>query len=164
MVRVLAALAMAMTIGTFALKFFESASPLPVTWADLSAMLPQTDFRTQAPVAEWKNIVVFTYTDGDVTDKAHFTIETRNGRLIVHTTDLWRQQTPTPAARRDLACIAVGIRGDFSKKPPTVAQMDELANLTCMLQHIGHVPHPNVRLHNPGDAFPREKFSAKLLK
>ena len=155
---------MAMTIGTLAMKLFESAAPLPLTRADLTALSPQTDFNTNVPTAEWKNIVVFTFTDADATGVAHFILDTRDGRPVVRTTDLWRQQSATPATKPEFACIAIGLKGDFSRKSPTEAQMDELANLTCILQRISHIPHRNVRLHNPGNAFPVETFTGKLLK
>ena len=169
-IRVLAALAMAMTIGTLAMKLFENASPLPMTQADLMALSPKTDFKTLVPEAEWKHIVIFALPDAnasaDPAAVAHFILDldARNGRPIVTTTDLWRRQTATPADKGNLACIAIGLKGDFSRKAPTSAQMDELTNLVCLLQYTRNVGPQNVRLHNPGDAFPTEKFTAKLLK
>jgi len=163
-VRVLVALLFAMAFATFALWLFEKASPMSLTRADLMALNPQIDFSTDVPMAEWKNIVVFASADSDMVGVAHFVVETNNGRPVVRTTDLWRQQADSSKARPGSACVAVGIKGDFSKKPPTAAQLRELANLTTMLQQLSHIPPRNVSLHDTGPAFPNEKFRNKLLR
>lgn len=155
---------MAMTLGTLALKFFENFSSVPLTHADLMALSPQTDFKTHVPAVEWTNIAVFGCTEPDATGQAHFVIETRGGRPVVRTTDLWRQQSATPATPRDPACIAISLKGDFSRQAPTAAQMDALANLTCMLQQISHIPRQNVTTRDLGNAFPTEKFDKTLLR
>ena len=159
----LAALVMSMTIGTLALKLLET-SPQSLTRADLVALSPQTDFNTLVPTAEWDHIAVFGCGQSDAVGQVHFVIDTRDGRPIVRTTDLWRHQISTPAAPPDLACIAIGLKGDFSQQPPTAAQMDTLVNLTNVLQKMSRISHHNVSRHHLGNAFPAEGFDAKLLR
>ena len=158
---------MAMAIGTLALKLFENGSPLPMTPADLAALSPDVDFKTTVPLKEWTNIVVLPFTDSSAAraaKSAHFILDTRNGKPVVRTTDLWRQQFATLAVDGDFASITIGVKGDFSKTPPTPVQMDKLVKLVCMLQQLRNIPRQNVTLHEPGAAFPRETFGAKLLR
>jgi len=179
-IRILVALVIAMTIGALALKLLET-SPAPLTASDLMALNPQTDYKTYVPVKldQWRNIVIHsTGAEGaDIVDRVHFVVDADGEGLIVHPTELWRQQVPgqhvaAPGRGYNATSIGICLRGNFSHQPPSRAQMDALVNLVCTLQQMCRISVQNVYMYSdlstgptsPGKEFPRRQFDELLLR
>jgi hypothetical protein len=185
--KTLVALVLAMTVGSIALILMETA-PIHPPVTDLSAVARPTDEFAQAvwrtaetvKVAKWRHIIVHTSVEPlDPDFNCHFVVDRTphaDGGLVRATT-LWNRQLNgdhvfTTGYNWNADSVAVLLVGDFSKTPPSPAQLAALVNLVRSLQQTCGITADRVylardidpRCGSPGAAFPAQQFNDSLLR
>jgi hypothetical protein len=187
-IKTLAALIAAMTLGTWALIWMETAParpnvPLPLQAANSTAANPYLLLvrQTEVPLQyiKWQNIVIHDAgRDGSqVARGCHFIVgsEDRLGDGVVRPTGLWLRQDDgkhitVPGFSYNLNSIGICVLFDGSSGAPTPKQSAALVGLVQALQATCQVPADHVYLHGelsqvdcPGPFFPTETFRQRLL-
>ena len=187
-IRTLTALLVMMTLGAVMLMLMESRPPRPSP-GSLAAVTPSGHsaeavvFDTEVPhqPLKWRNIVVHASGAGrdGIAQRTHFVVDPpasdADGAVIA--TDLWKRQAEghhVYVPWRDFNADSIGIclTGEFSSRPPSPAQIKALVSLVQTLQYTFSIPADRVYLHSdldsrsgsPGDAFPAEAFTERLLQ
>jgi hypothetical protein len=185
--KTLAALVVAMTMGSIALILMETA-PIRPPVTDLSAVARPTDEFAQAvwrtaetvKVAKWRHIVVHTSAEPlDPDFNCHFVVDRtpRPDGGQVRATTLWNRQLNgnhvfATGYDWNADSVAVLLVGDFSRTPPSAEQMAALVNLVHSLQQTCGITAERVylardidpRCGSPGAAFPAQQFNDSLLR
>jgi hypothetical protein len=186
-IRTLTSLLAAMTIGALALMVLQTA-PIKPAVQGLAAFAPPPDTATSLVLATdipvqpitWRNIVIHSNVGErfDVSSNCHFVVDVDSaGRGRIQPTTLWKSQSlgrHVMVSSRDWNADSVGIClvGDFSRQPPSRAQMQSLLALVRSLQQICVISADHVYLNSdldansrsPGEAFPVRQFTANLLR
>lgn len=155
--------------------------PSPLSLTDLMATAPfSADTQLDVPlkVSMWRNIVIHSTgaEPADILDRVHFVIEADGVTPLAKSTPLWRSQVQArhveSAVRNyNTDSIAICLKGDFSKNPPTKQQMNELVKLVQSLQTSCRIGADHVFMYrpdlaagdySPGKAFPSRAFAAML--
>ena len=177
-----------MTVGTFALMVLETA-PIRPSATDLAAVElsprgPGAEvFRTEVPVQaiKWRNIVVHASVADrrEMARRYHFLIgpDTAGAPDAVRATSLWKHQAEgyhvyIPGYDYNADSIGICLVGDFSRSGPSGVQFRALVSLVQTLQRACGISADHVYLHSdldavsrsPGEAFPVEAFTARLLR
>jgi hypothetical protein len=183
-IKSLAALVMAMTVGTFVLMLLElQADPLRSPVEPLSAVAaPRADFEwvlsgTKVPVQllKWRNVIVHSAPDPDGTlpTGCHFLVQQHpddSGSYVIATAR-WRHQVDgrhvaVPGYDYNRNSIGICLIGDFSSRPPERDQFDAVVGLVRELRRYCRISSDHVylgkqlplRRKSPGDAFPAALF------
>lgn len=184
--RVLLALFVSMVTGSLMLMMLET-EPLRPPAAPLAALAPP-EADPSIPIYEaqrfdrlkWRNVVIHSSTGSGkgIASRCHFLVGRRvEGRCKITATDLWKRQVAgrhIDVPGQDFNAISVGICivGDFSRQPPSPAQLDALVRLVRALQQEFAIRCDHVYLRSdlvpdsasPGRAFPARRFSRLLLQ
>ncbi len=194
MINTLAALLVALTLGTVALMVMETDPVRPevtnlvnlTATTDITAtrINPLDIIRTiddgiaHQPM-KWRDIVIHaTGAEGEsIADKCHFIIDHSGGDTTVRATDLWRRQEHSrhitgPNSGFNDTSIAVCIVGDFSRSAPPGGQFHNLVELSRALQSDFQISSGHVYLQSdltagsqsPGAAFPTQRLYNLLLR
>jgi len=188
MIKTLAALVAALSVGTAVLLMMETGParvevPLPLRALDASAAQDELACIHQTDVAiqyfKWRNIIVHDAgSDGaDVVRRCHFLIgsadEFGNGRIVP--TRLWKTQSQghhvgVPGTAFDSRSIGICVLCDARRAAPTDSQLASLIRLVQGLQHDFQIPPGRVSLHRdwdqthcPGRHFPVRMFRDGLI-
>ena len=185
-IKVLTALLITMTLGALVLMALETSpirgerSPAVLVGLATSDEIgsDRVIFATDVPVqpVKWRNVVLHA-TGGErmgVAERCHFVIASVEGRIS--STPLWKRQmqghhVPVPGRDWNADSIGVCLAGDFSRTPPTEAQMHSLLSLVRRLQEHFRIAPDRVYLYrdivsrsaSPGQAFPEEQFTDALV-
>ncbi len=179
MIRTLAALVAAMTVGTLVLMVMQT-DPIIPTPTSAVLVQPAEQFRrvsigADTALRNWRNIVVHSSANerSPVARGSHFTIAP-NGDI--RRSSLWMGQNlgahvarPRLSWNRD--SIGICLIGDFSAAAPTAAQYKAVIALARNLQKTLGIPAGNVYLSgqigqggtSPGRAFPVKRWTNALL-
>ena len=182
-VKTLSALLVAMTLGALVLWGLETqpvrptAQPLAVLGPS-SAGAGEVVYGTPIPLqpVQWRYVVVHASAGGTgrVADGCHFLIAPGlDGDWRITATGHWHHQR----AGRHIGgywregSVGVCLVGDFSRRPPPAEPFRLLVELVNTLQEACRISPDRVYLQrdlvagssSPGEAFPAERFSARLL-
>ncbi len=187
-IKTLGALLAAMTVGTWALMWMETAPahvtvPVPLQATNSASPNPylSTVRQTDAPLQyiKWRNVVVHDASrdGGDVLRGCHFVIGS-SGQLgdgEVRATDLWLRQEDgrhinVQGYAYNATSIGVCLLADGRTSAPTAKQFAALVGLVQALQAVCQVPADHVYLHRelgqspcPGPFFNANAFRQRLL-
>lgn len=186
-VKTLAALVMAMTVGTFALMLLElKADPLKAH-GNLAAEANSPEVMndvvlkgTAVPVQpmSWRIIILHSSPDADtpVARGCHFIVHVPSDNVLtVEATSWWKDQSfgrhaYAPGYDYNRQSIGICLVGDFSSQPPSGEQLDATVSLVKALREHCAISPANVYLarqlplrdKTPGESFPAERFD-KLI-
>lgn len=189
-IKTLAALVAALTIGTWALIWMETAPARPMIGTPLVAegatpspvqRVPAI-YQTDVPLQfKWRNVVIHDISRdrADIVRNCHFVIGNAehygDGEIMV--TPRWKRQDEgrhivVPGFNYNADSIGICLLADGGKAPPTPKQMQALTNLVRNLQMAFQLRADYVYLHSdlgdprptcPGQFFPASEFRARLL-
>jgi N-acetylmuramoyl-L-alanine amidase-like protein len=186
MINTLLVLVGALTIGTITLMVIEAPPIHPEGRSLTAAGEPAPDpleivRQTEVPVQPmcWRNIVLHATGSSNGDTNAHFVVDRRAGSqgLRARATKLWSQQRQTrmfsgrnSTFNSNTICIA--LVGDFRSAAPPVDQYRDLLALVRALQFAFQISGGHVYLHSelapethsPGEAFPLQDFTSRLLR
>lgn len=187
-IKTLAVLLVAMTLGTTALIWMETAPARPMLSLPLQAtntgdgdnclaLVRNTDVPLQ--YIKWRNIVIHDSgrDSGDVANGCHFIIGNGNGvgDGEIRTTGRWQRQgdgrhISVPGFSYNATSVGICLMADSTASGPTARQVAALASLVQALQATCQISPDHVYLHRelaqvncPGPGFPADRFRQRLL-
>ena len=182
MINTLAALLVALTLGTVALMIMETSPVIPevksliatpATNSPVAVMVRET--YASIPTGQWKNIVIHSAVSDteSLAKNCHFIVRPTADiyGMRVSATNLWKHQRRAapisgPNASLNNNSIAICILGDFNTDEPSSKQFLALVSLARSLQHRFNISLGHVYLRSdleagttsPGTAFPAGRF------
>lgn len=168
-----------MTAGAIALNVMRTGpAPLSPSLAMAAGTADiYAEMQTDIPLDErWRHIVLHaTGAEGsDLLKRVHFVVEADG---TVKATALWKAQQPAQHVRSlahnyNADSIGIALRGEFSQKPPTKAQLLALVRVVADLKELCNISTSRVYSYrpdlntsgpgSPGREFPMREFTRLL--